>query len=345
MSSGSTVPDPDLELINAQNFNFAKPKLFFKNIGKYAATSTYIHVRIPFNFTTVFNTKQAIAGVYDQLLDKHKEPFKSITKSMTDISLAIIEGSLEDFHDIIKALPQKTEISRPGRPKQFIALGISIAAMAMSTFNTVRITQLNEEIITLKEKTDLILDVVHLHKKHLHHVEEKLEQTNKLLADLLEANIWFSSKVTDAIKKKFESVVWHLPSTTDWHLVLFPTTSWTASSSMLQLSQRKRTSYHSSPLLRTFFKLRSHIYIHQRQTNSHSFFTSQWWQTPIFSTSMSFCHCQFTSTSLQTFPSPQMLDRQISSQSATHNLFKQFPALIYMLVFTSETISFAKEGK
>jgi hypothetical protein len=117
MSSGSTVPDPDPELINAQNFNLAKPKLFFKNIGKYAATSTYIHVRIPFNFTTVFNTKQAIAGVYEQLLDKHEEPFRSITKSVTDVSLAIIEGSLEDFRDIIKALPHKTEISTPGRPK------------------------------------------------------------------------------------------------------------------------------------------------------------------------------------------------------------------------------------
>jgi hypothetical protein len=189
MSTGSTVPDPDPELINTQNFNFAKPKLFFKNIGKYAATSTYIHVRIPFNFTTVFNTKQAIAGVYEQLLDQHEEPFKSITKSVTDVSLAIIEGSLEDFCDIIKVLPQKTEISTPGRPKRFIALGISIAAMAMSTFNTIRITQLNEEISTLKEKTNLILDVVHLHEKHLHHVVEKLEQTNKLLADLLEANV------------------------------------------------------------------------------------------------------------------------------------------------------------
>jgi hypothetical protein len=39
MTSGTTVPDP--ELINAQNFDFAKPKLFFKNIGKYAATSMY----------------------------------------------------------------------------------------------------------------------------------------------------------------------------------------------------------------------------------------------------------------------------------------------------------------
>ncbi len=152
---------------------------------------------------------EAIAGVYDQLLAQHDEPFKSITKSVTDVSLSIIEGSLEEFRDIIKALPQKTEISTPGRPKRFIAIGISIAAMAMSTFNTVRITQLNEEISTLKEKTDLILDVVHLHEKHLHHIEEKLEQTNKLLADLLEANVWFTSKVTDAIEKKFESVIWH----------------------------------------------------------------------------------------------------------------------------------------
>jgi hypothetical protein len=40
-------------------------------------------------------------------------------------------------------------------------------------------------------------------------LEEKLDQTNKLLADLLESNIWFSSKVTDAIEKKFQSVVHH----------------------------------------------------------------------------------------------------------------------------------------
>jgi hypothetical protein len=40
----------------------------------------------------------------------------------------------------------------PDRPKIFITLGISIAAMAMSTFNTIRTTQLNVEINTLKEK-------------------------------------------------------------------------------------------------------------------------------------------------------------------------------------------------
>ncbi len=107
MSSGLAVPDPDPELMNAQNFNFAKPKLVFKNISRYMATSTYIHVRIPFNFTTVFNTKEANTKVYDKLLEQHEEPFKSITKLVTDVSLSIIEGSLEDFCDIIKVLPQK----------------------------------------------------------------------------------------------------------------------------------------------------------------------------------------------------------------------------------------------
>jgi hypothetical protein len=107
MSSGSAVLDPDPELMNLQNFDFAKPKLVFKNISRYVATSTYIHVRIPFNFTTVFNTKEAITKVYDKLLVQHEEPFKSITKLVTDVSLSIIEGSLEDIRDIIKVLPQK----------------------------------------------------------------------------------------------------------------------------------------------------------------------------------------------------------------------------------------------
>jgi hypothetical protein len=40
-------------------------------------------------------------------------------------------------------------------------------------------------------------------------LEEKLEKTNKLLADQLESNIWFSSKVTDVIEKKLQSVVHH----------------------------------------------------------------------------------------------------------------------------------------
>jgi hypothetical protein len=43
MSHSQTVLDPNPELINMRSLNFAKPKLFFKNIGHYTATYLYIH--------------------------------------------------------------------------------------------------------------------------------------------------------------------------------------------------------------------------------------------------------------------------------------------------------------
>jgi hypothetical protein len=104
MTEGQQVPDLDPELIITQCFDFTEPKLIFKNIGCYSATPTYIHECIPFNFTTIFKTKEFICEIYDQLLAKHEDPFKAITKSVTVVSLSTIEGSLEDFRDIIKDL-------------------------------------------------------------------------------------------------------------------------------------------------------------------------------------------------------------------------------------------------
>jgi hypothetical protein len=128
---------------------------------------------------------------------------------MTDVSLITISASIEDFQDVIKALPQTTEVDKPGWPKRFVALSIAITAMDLSSFNAYRITELNNEISALKSKTDLLVDVSHLHKAHLHHLEEKTDVTNKLLADLLESNVWFATKITDAVEKKFQSVVHH----------------------------------------------------------------------------------------------------------------------------------------
>ncbi len=54
----------------------------------------------------------------------------------------------------------------------------------MSSFNAYRITELNPEISALKSKTDLLVDVSHVHEADLHHLEEKMDATNKLLTDL-----------------------------------------------------------------------------------------------------------------------------------------------------------------
>jgi len=53
------------------------------------------------------------------------------------------------------------------------------------------------------------MDVSHLHEAQLHHLEEKTDATNQLLMDMLETNIWFTSQLTDAIEKKFQSVMQH----------------------------------------------------------------------------------------------------------------------------------------
>jgi hypothetical protein len=110
MSHGQPLPDLDPELNNVKSLDFAEPKLFFKNIGRYAATSTYIHVQIPFNFSQILDTKNTIEQNYVTLLDKHEEPFKSIAKTTTDVSLLTISSSIEDFQDVIKAHPQPTAI-------------------------------------------------------------------------------------------------------------------------------------------------------------------------------------------------------------------------------------------
>jgi hypothetical protein len=94
MSQGQHLPDPDPELINAKSLNFVKQKLFFKNIGRYMATSTYIHVRIPFNFSQILDTKNTIEQHYNTLLDKHEEKFKTIAKTTTDDSLITISASI-----------------------------------------------------------------------------------------------------------------------------------------------------------------------------------------------------------------------------------------------------------
>jgi hypothetical protein len=46
MSAGQSILDADPELINMKSLDFVKPKHFFKNIDRYTATSTKIHMRV-----------------------------------------------------------------------------------------------------------------------------------------------------------------------------------------------------------------------------------------------------------------------------------------------------------
>ncbi len=135
------------------------------------------------------------------------------------------------------------------------------------------------------------------------------------------------------------------PNTTDSFQALCHTTFWMASSTTLFRLPRIRIWSHLWNLLQTFLKLRSRTCILRPWTNSPSFCTSRWSQTPTCSTSMNSCHCRFTSISPLTFQSLRTLEPQTYLQLDTPNPFKQFPALTYLPASTSETLSFAKGGK
>jgi hypothetical protein len=134
-------------------------------------------------------------------------------------------------------------------------------------------------------------------------------------------------------------------STTDWLQALFHMMFWRASSHMSSKLQPRKTWYLLSNLHWTFSKLKSHTSTHQLQMNAHSSSTYQWSPMPTYSIYMNSCHYQSISTSPPTFQSLRMSNQQTSSSLDTLNPFKPFPALTYMPASTSETLSFAKEGR
>ncbi len=196
-----------------------------------------------------------------------------------------------------------------------------------------------------------MLDVVHLQEQHLHHLEEKLQQMNNLLADLLESNIWFSSKVTNTIEKKFQSVVHHHEN-----VVKSAQHHWLAPGALphdvldgiimhvLQVAIKKN--------LVQFVKFASDLF---QIEVSHLYmpaiieFTLTL-QVPIISNANLLNLYKF-------FPLPihfnfaanisitRMSEQQTSSPLDTLSHYKLFPAPIYTPASTSETLSFAKEGR
>jgi hypothetical protein len=51
-------PDPALKLQDFKYIEPTKPQLHFRPSGKYAASTHYIHVKIPFNLTNLLGTPE-----------------------------------------------------------------------------------------------------------------------------------------------------------------------------------------------------------------------------------------------------------------------------------------------
>ncbi len=172
--------------------------------------------------------------------------------------------------------------------------------MALISFNAYRITELNLEILALKSKTDLLVDVSHLHEAHLHHLEEKTDKTNKLLADLLESNVWFTTKITDAVEKKFQSVVHHdenIVKSAQHHGLAAGALPHDVLDEILNRTlsvARKRNMVSFVNFASDLFQVEvSHLFDPKTPSSS----TSHWSQMPIYWSCTNFCRCLSISTS------------------------------------------------
>ncbi len=112
MNGAMAVPDPEPRLLNANVAEPAKLQLLFRPSGKYAASTHFIHVRVPFNFSKLLKTPAQIFEHYQTYIEKWLEPFRTQVDEVADISKSCLADKLNDFTNILVALPEYEVVTR-----------------------------------------------------------------------------------------------------------------------------------------------------------------------------------------------------------------------------------------
>jgi len=166
---------------------------------------------------------------------------------------------------------------------------------------------------------------------------------------MLKANFWFTTKLTDAVEKKFQSKVHHHKNVVKsaQHHRLAPGAlpqdmlDKILNHTLTVVKRRNLVSFinYALDLFQVEF---SHLYNPQTMKFmliAHILLVSN---TNLLE--LHFCPFQSTSTSPQRSSSRYMWGKTIFYLSGTQNLFKQSPILTYTHASTLGTLSFAKEG-
>ncbi len=201
------VPDPAPTLLDS---NFVEPpnlQLLFRPSGKYAASTHFIHIRVPFNFSQLLATPDNIFSQYHNYIELWPEPFHTQVEEIAEISRSCIADKLDDFIDILDALPQNEVITREKRFLDLIALGMSTAALTLSTFNSAKISKLETQIASSNKRIDHLVDITSLHEKHFKAVDQKLDDVADKVALMLKVNKVHFAKMTDFMEQKFGTAV------------------------------------------------------------------------------------------------------------------------------------------
>ena len=108
---------------------------------------------------------------------------------------------------MLDALPQHEVVTQEKRFLDLVALGMSSAALTLATFNSVKISHLETQIVNNNKRLDHLVDITALHDKHFKVVDQKVDDMAKQLANILRYDKVKFSKLTDLMEQKFGTAV------------------------------------------------------------------------------------------------------------------------------------------
>jgi len=127
IDGAQAVLDPELKLLDSNFVEPSKLQLLFRPSRKYGASTHYIHIRVPFNFTKLTLTPADIFDKYHWYIEIWPEPFITQVEEVTEISQSCLANKLTDFNNMLDPLPQYKVVTRDKHFLDLVALGMSAA--------------------------------------------------------------------------------------------------------------------------------------------------------------------------------------------------------------------------
>ena len=201
------VPDPEPKLLDSNFVQPSKLQLLFRPSGKYAASTHYIHIRVPFNFSRLTLMPDIIFDRYHRYIEIWPEPHKTQVEQIAELSRSCLADKHNDFNNMLDALPQHEVVTREKRFLDLVSLGMSTAALTLASFNSAKISHLETQIVNNNKRLDHLVDITALHENHFKAVDQKLDDMATQLAHILRYDKVKFSKLTDLMEQKFGTAV------------------------------------------------------------------------------------------------------------------------------------------
>ena len=184
----------------------------FHPAGKYAATTHYLHIRLPIHMKPILESmdnfsskiqpnqsvqKRSVLTLISKLYhapstsDKIKDPKKAAKQkgypALQKQALAAMTSTKRDLEDLLSALPENP-VTPNHLKKRFLSVILGLSGVAFSIYNGVQIQHLDARMANSEEGITLLKDITQLHEDHLKLLDDKIRLQDELLWEMKNNN-------------------------------------------------------------------------------------------------------------------------------------------------------------